>query len=291
MLLKKPAALIGILVMVVALFLISYKMSAKIVSDKIKEEETSSSEAVSVTENENASSEPAGEGDTSEAPSGENTEADTTEGAADTTDAPETSSDDVLPDPTVINMPADSEWCVVLLNKYYKMNDTYEPLVELVLEDSGIYLDERVAEKFREMYSAALNDGVTLTPCAGYVSPERQERKFQKQVDLYVAGGMTEEEAKAKTAFTVLPAGCSESNYGLAVDIGWLSSDFADSPAYAWLRRNAAAYGFIERYTSDKTDVTHFTAQPWHWRYVGTDAAQYMNEQDICLEEYLGKVN
>lgn len=284
MLLKKPAALIGVLVMVVALFLISYKMSAKIVSDKIKEEETSSSEAVSVTENESTSPEPAGEGNTSEASSGESTE-------ADTTDAPEASSDDVLPDPTVINMPADSEWCVVLLNKYYKMNDTYEPLVELVLEDSGIYLDERVAEKFREMYSAALNDGVTLTPCAGYVSLERQERKFRKQVDLYVAGGMTEEAAKAKTAFTVLPAGCSESNYGLAVDIGWLSSDFSDSPAYAWLRRNAADYGFIERYTSDKTDATHFTAQPWHWRYVGTDAAQYMNEQDICLEEYLGKVN
>lgn len=282
MLTKKIPALVCVLVMTVVLFLISYKMSAKIVSDKMKAEETTVGDVTSAEETQ-----------TSEAVSGDNT---TDAENIDVTDAPEITSetpaaDDVLPEPTVINMPADSDWCLVLINKYYKMNDTYEPLVELVLEDSGIYLEERVAEKFREMYAAALNDGVTLTPCAGYVSLERQERKFKKQADLYVAGGMTEEAAKAKTAFTVLPAGCSESNYGLAVDIGWAAADFAESPAYAWLRSHAAEHGFVERYTADKTDYTHFTAQPWHWRYVGTDAAQSMSEQNLCLEEYVGKVN
>lgn len=284
---KKIAALIGVLVMTVVLFLISYKMTVKIVSDKNKEE-TSTPEVVSATGNENASSEYVSDETATEVPSGSESEEQDTTASAET---PSGDPDDVLPDPTVINMPADSDWCVVLINKYYKMNDTYEPLVDLALEDSGIYLDERVAEKFREMYAAALADGVTLTPCAGYISPERQERKFRKQVDLLVAGGMNEEAAMGKTSFTVLPAGCSESNYGLAVDIGWLADDFADSPAYSWLRRNAADYGFIERYTSDKTDYTHFTAQPWHWRYVGVDAAHAMNEQDLCLEEYLGKVN
>ncbi len=285
---KRIAALIGVIVFLAALFFISYKMTVKIKNDKTSEE--SSRTEADVVEN------TAGD-------DGENsaTEADATEAVSSgsaQTDTPEASTeefipadDGVLPEPTVINMPTDESWSSVLLNKFYKMNDTYEPLVEIVIEESGIYLDRRVAEKFREMYSAAMADNVTLTPAAGYVSPERQERKFEKQVELYVAGGMSEDEAKAKAAFTVLPAGCSESNYGLAVDIGWFADDFAQSPAYAWLKSHAAEYGFVERYTAEKTAYTHFNAQPWHWRYVGVDAAKYMNEQDICLEQYVGKVN
>ena len=103
--------------------------------------------------------------------------------------------------------------------------------------------------------------------------------------------GLTEEQARAKTAFTVLPPGCSENNYGLAADIGWLDSSFASSPAYAWLRANAARYGFIERYTAEKEEITHFSASPWHWRYVGSEAAAAMKESGQCLEEYVGKIN
>lgn len=277
---KKIAPALGVVVMLIVLFLISFNMTRKITADKAENNTTlpQSSEPVPFTQP--SFSDP------------ENTTAEVgTTDAVEGTSAAEPSADDTLPEPTVINMPADAGWSVVLINRYYKMNDTYEPLVQAVLDDSGIYLDERVAEKYREMYAAALADGVTLVPAAGYISPERQDRKFTKQVDLYVAEGMTEEAAKAKASFTVLPAGCNESNYGLAVDIGWQADDFADSPAYAWLQRNAAEYGFVERYKADKTEYTHFTAQPWHWRYVGADAAQAMNEQGLCLEEYLGKVN
>lgn len=279
---KKIAPFIGVALALVVLFLISFGMTRKIVSDKAEEnttlpQQTESTSAV---------------GDTTETlPEGESTgESGEDETESESTDVP-VPSDDVLPEPEIINMPADADWSVVLINRYYKMNDTYEPLIKVVLDDSGVYLDERVAEKFKEMYTAAMADGVTLTPAAGYVSLDRQERKFEKQVNLYIAGGMSEEEAKAKTSYTVLPAGCSESNYGLAVDIGWPADDFAESPAYAWLQRHAAEYGFIERYKASKTDYTRFTAQPWHWRYVGADAAQAMNEQGLCLEEYLGKVN
>lgn len=271
--LKKIKPLIIIAIVLVVLFLISFKMAQKITRDKNE----ATPVVATMTDGKEAESTSAAET--------------TTAAASETSTAAVTDNSTVLPTPTTVNMPTDDSWCTVLLNKYYKMNDTYEPIVEIAIEDSGIYLEERVAEKFREMYSAAMADGVTLTPAAGYVSLDRQERKFTKQVNLYVASGMTEEEAKAKTAFTVLPAGCSESNYGLAVDIGWLSEDFSESPAYQWLKSHAAEYGFIERYTADKTDYTHFNAQPWHWRYVGTTAAKAMNEQGLCLEEYLGKVN
>lgn len=199
--------------------------------------------------------------------------------------------EDKLPEPTVVNMPSDDSWSLVLLNKYYKMNDTYEPHLDECLENTSVYLDKRVAEKFLEMYNAALGSGVTLTPVSGYVSPDRQKRSFDKQVEAFVSDSYTTEKAESLASFTVLPVGCSEHNYGLAIDIGHRSADFSESSAYAWLKENAASYGFIERYTAEKESITHFNASPWHWRYVGVEAAKDIVSKGVCLEEYVGKVN
>ena len=196
-----------------------------------------------------------------------------------------------LAEARTFTMPENDAWSLVVISQFYKPEASYEPFVEQVLPDSAIYLDQRVAQAFRAMYNAALADGVELTLSAGYVTPDRQERRFNKQVQAYMEQGLDRETAKAHAAYIVLPAGCSESNYGLAVDIGWPEDDFADSPAYLWLKNNAAKYGFIERYTAEKTDVTHFHAEPWHWRYVGAAAAQEMVTNNLCLEEYRQQVN
>lgn len=203
----------------------------------------------------------------------------------------DTETEDKLPDPIIVNMPSDDTWCLVMLNKYYKMNDTYEPHLDECIEGTSVYLDRNVSEKFIEMYNAALESGVTLTPVSGYVSPDRQKRSFDKKAEEFVAEGYTEEKAEVLASFTVLPVGCSEHNYGLAIDIGICSAEFADTPAYAWLKEHAAEYGFIERYTAEKESITHFNAAPWHWRYVGTAAAKEMNSKGICLEEYVERVN
>ena len=196
-----------------------------------------------------------------------------------------------IPTPKKVTMPADESWCLVLLNAYYKIDSSYEPQLTEVVEGTGIYLDSRVAEKFIQMYNAALSDSVTLTPASGYVSLDRQTRNYDKQVESLIASGLSEEQSKVQAIFYVLPEGCSEHNYGLAIDIGWIADSFADSPAYSWLKKHAAEYGFIERYTADKEGITHYQASPWHWRYVGVDAAKAMKADNLCLEEYLGKLN
>ena len=196
-----------------------------------------------------------------------------------------------LPVPTVINMPTDESWCHVVINIFYQMNETYEPMVAAADDRGEIVLDERVAAAYKEMAAAAAADGVKLTLASGYVAPTRQKRMYDKQVETLVGTGLSEEDAKFQAAYTVLPPRCSEANYGLSVDIGWTEDDFADSPACAWLRANAAKYGFIERYTAEKESITHFRASPWHWRYVGQEAAEYMRENNVSLEEYAGKVN
>ncbi len=214
--------------------------------------------------------------DTSEAAPGE----DATENGGDLT---------ALPEPATVNMPTDSGWSLVLLNIFYRMNDTYEPMVAAA--DGNIVLDERVAEAYKEMAAAAAADGVTLTLASGYVSPDRQERMFNKEVEQLVNGGLTREAAELKASFTVLPPRCSEANYGLSVDVGWIGDDFAASPICTWMRAHAAQYGFIERYPAGKEEITHFKASPWHWRFVGKEPAQYIKENGVTLEEYLGKVN
>ena len=192
-----------------------------------------------------------------------------------------------LPVPEIINMPTDFTWSLIVLNVNYQMNETYTPTLAEAAAGSGVQLDERVAEAFREMAAAAAKDGETLTPVGGYVSAERQASAFSKEVELQMAEGLSRDEAEWAAAYTVLPARCSENNYGLAVDIGWTGDDFAESSTYVWLRAHAAEYGFIERYTKENEAVTHFRASPWHWRYVGPDAAAYLRDYGIPLEEYL----
>ena len=85
--------------------------------------------------------------------------------------------------------------------------------------------------------------------------------------------------------------GCSEHNFGVAMDICNTNDDFNQTEQYAWLQKHAAEYGFIERYKGDKTEYTGVAAEPWHWRYVGVENAKKINESGLCLEEYLGKTN
>ena len=56
---------------------------------------------------------------------------------------------------------------------------------------------------------------------------------------------------------------------------------------YLWLQENSHKYGVIFRYPGSKTDITGVSEEMWHYRYVGTEAAVEMYEQDLCLEEYL----
>ena len=106
-----------------------------------------------------------------------------------------------------------------------------------------------------------------------------------------IASGLDNTPDAAAMANIALP-GYSEHETGLAVDIvsvdhQTLDRDFADTPEGQWLAANSAQYGFLVRYTADKQEITGITYEPWHFRYVGRDAALAMQQQNLCLEEYL----
>lgn len=183
-----------------------------------------------------------------------------------------------------------ADWRLILVNRDYILPDGYKPKLENAVESGygDVYLDERVAPYYNEMYQAAYKDGIHLVPISGYRSVERQERNFENKIAYYMDKGYSKVEATQKAATIILPPGTSEHNAGLAMDICSLEQNFEDTEEFRWLCENAADYGFILRYPEDKQDITKIIYEPWHWRYVGVEAAKAMQASGECLEEYLG---
>ena len=183
-----------------------------------------------------------------------------------------------------------ADWRMVLVNRDFILPDGYMPELENAVE--GAYsdqkLDYRVAPYYNAMYQAALDDGIELVPISGYRSVERQTRNFENKIQKYIDEGYSEIEATQMAATIILPPGTSEHNAGLAMDICSLYESFENTEEFEWLSENAADYGFILRYPKDKQDITKIIYEPWHWRYVGVEAAREMKASGECLEEYLG---
>lgn len=188
--------------------------------------------------------------------------------------------------PTIISI-SDTDWHLTLVNSSYRIPDNYEPDLVYVCNSSE-RLDRRVAEHYEKMYNAALEDGVTLTPCSGYRSYELQERNYNNKVSFYESQGYSTEDAKVKAATIIMPPGSSEHNLGFAMDIVCVDEWFEGTKEFAWLTEHAADYGFIMRYPKDKQDITKVIYEPWHWRYVGVELAKELKSSGQVLEEYMG---
>ena len=191
-----------------------------------------------------------------------------------------------IDNPTIITI-NEELWYLTLVNSSYRIPDTYTPDLVAVC-GSNERLDRKIALQYEMMYAAALNDGVVLKPCSGYRSYELQERNYKNKIKFFENQGYSTEDAKVKAATIIMPPGSSEHNLGYAMDIVCVEEWFENTNEFRWLTENAADYGFIMRYPKDKQDITKVIYEPWHWRYVGVEAAKEMKEKNLTLEEYLG---
>ena len=215
---------------------------------------------------------------------------------AEATTAPETTTAKAPPvslpqatDGNPVTVSPDGEhWELTLVNLQYRLPEEYKPTLKAAVEGSSVQLDARVAPFYAEMYAAAKADGCTLTPYSGYRTFARQQENFDRKVAYYVSQGLSEAEATAQTQTRILPAGASEHNMGFAMDIVSASADFISTKEFSWLSAHAHEYGFILRYPENKTEITGVMYEPWHWRFVGKEAAAEMQKSGQCLEEYLG---
>ena len=172
---------------------------------------------------------------------------------------------------------------ILLVNETHPLSRDYVPenLVNLYekrhsfrLSRSDIYLTYDTYLAAQQMFAAAESanmNGYTIT--SGY-------RSYERQAEVY---------AESKPGYAQKP-GCSEHQTGLCFDVTVENvGGFETTPQYDWLRLNAHKYGFIQRYPANKSGITGISYEPWHYRYVGVDAATYITAHDLTLEEYLGK--
>ena len=179
------------------------------------------------------------------------------------------------------------EWNLILVNKNHKIPYNYSP--ELIELSNGEKVDARIYPDLQKMFDDARAAGLQLFVRDGYRTGDEQKAIMNDKIAAYETEGYSKKEAKALAKTYVAEPGTSEHELGLSVDINSESSGASQDAVYEWLDENAYKYGFIKRYPADKTDITGIDNEPWHYRYVGHEAAKEMKEQNLCLEEYLKK--
>lgn len=175
---------------------------------------------------------------------------------------------------------------LLLVNKYYKFEPDYKPddLVEIddrYDNDTGDLIRPEVNEAFVQMAEAAAKEGLSLRNNSAYRSYTTQQQLYNRYRN---NNGINYAEEFAARA------GFSEHQAGLALDIGVpvgkVVGDFEQTAEFAWLAQNAWRFGFILRYPKEKEHLTGYHYEPWHYRYVGTEVAEYIYTQNLTFEEY-----
>jgi D-alanyl-D-alanine carboxypeptidase len=123
-------------------------------------------------------------------------------------------------------------------------------------------VDGEALAAWQRMRNAAEGDGVTLQLLSAFRSVVYQKGIFERKL----AAGQRIESILAVNA----APGYSEHHSGCALDLGTpgyrhLEEEFENSPAFAWLRRHAAGFGFSMSFP--KANSMGVLYEPWHWCY------------------------
>ena len=182
------------------------------------------------------------------------------------------------------------EWMTILVNKQHPIPENYEFTLGTIT--GNLQCDERIIPDLLDMLQAAKNDNISLVICSPYRNLDRQQMLFNRKINTYMSRGMSYIDAYKMASQAVTIPGSSEHQLGLALDIYTasymtLDAGFGETKAGIWLREHCSEYGFILRYPEGKEYITGIEYEPWHFRYVGKEAAAYIMEHEICLEEYI----
>lgn len=176
------------------------------------------------------------------------------------------------------------EWNLIVVNVWNELPEDYS--VELTELSNGQKVDSRIYPYLQEMFDAAREEGVYPVVREGYRTAEEQQEILEDRIQTYINQGYSRSRAERTAKEWVAIPGTSEHQLGIAVDINADKTKRSNDEVYTWLAENAYKYGFILRYPMGKQEITGTSYEPWHYRYVGIEAAYEINERGICLEEY-----
>lgn len=198
---------------------------------------------------------------------------------------------DSLYNKKLIKVDTNPDSYTMIVNRDYPMPEEYVPS-DLVVPDVEFsfygtceksYMRKTAADAIKNLFDDAKNRGYTLKIVSAYRSYERQESIYNNNI---------RKRGKKSTDTVSAKPGCSEHQTGLCADVSsdsvgcTIEQSFAKTTEGKWLARNSYKYGFIVRYPEGKSDITGYSYEPWHIRYVGKNLAKYLYDKNITLEEY-----
>lgn len=173
----------------------------------------------------------------------------------------------------------------MLVNKYNALSKDYE--VEDLKTISKTYsygdnkkLNKEAYDAFISLADDAKKEGYTILIVSSYRTYQDQEDVWK---DYKASFGTKKADAYAARA------GSSEHETGLAIDVADYNDKndkFEATESFKWMQTNAHKYGYILRYPKDKENITGYSYEAWHYRYVGIDTATKVYNEDITYDEY-----
>lgn len=186
------------------------------------------------------------------------------------------------------------DWNLILVNKQHPVPEDYT--FEMGTITANMKCDARILPELFAMLQAAKEDGVNLIVCSPYRDISLQNVLFERKINLYMGQGDNYMEAYKKASQIVTVPGASEHQIGLALDIicdtyTILDEGFGKTAAGQWLWEHSREYGFILRYPEGKEHITGIDYEPWHFRYVGKEAAAIIMGNGLTLEEFVESIS
>lgn len=178
----------------------------------------------------------------------------------------------------------------LLVNDSNPLPQSFQP--DLIETRNKKLVHKEIKDSLERMIDGAKQEGLEIIISSAYRDYEKQADLVEKSVKTYMNGGHDFKEAFFKTRHYLEMVGRSEHHTGLAVDLVGidyqaLDKGQANTPENKWLNEHAHEYGFILRYPDNKEEITGILHESWHFRYVGEEAAFFMKENQLCLEEFL----
>ena len=190
-----------------------------------------------------------------------------------------------LPKPPEIDI---NSWEYILVNGENLLPSDYTPPKVVLVSDSQCPVDSRIEEALMNMAADTQAQGLSVYLSSGYRSYSEQAANFQR---VCANNGVTDGK-DAQGYYITMPAGGSEHQTGLCCDITdryypIKDSSLENTEMFKYMNANCEKFGFILRFPKDKGEITGVMYEPFHFRYVGVEAATYIKENNLCLEEFV----
>ncbi len=190
-------------------------------------------------------------------------------------------------EPEIIN---NFDQYITLANRTHLLDGSYVPgdLVNVTVKRASgtghMQLRQAASDALAAMFEAASEAGYTLYLKSAYRSYQTQKTMYNNRL----------EKMHGRDDGLVSYPGASDHQTGLGADIlnyAWtlkdgMNKEFAKTEEAQWMEAHCQEFGYVLRYMEDKEDITAIKFEPWHFRYVGKEVAEYMMENHLSLEEF-----